>query len=145
MTDSNSSSWQHRLIFWAFAIGLVALGIYLSAVRFMDTEWLSRAGCLIVILGIWSSVGSILQERLLASRIRWRRRNALTKARARHVDDEVDPEQAQKELDEIDEAFAKSLADATHSLRMTLGVLEVSLLITGTFLWGFGDLLMAML
>ena len=37
------------------------------------------------------------------------------------------------------------LADATHNLRMTLGVLEVSLLITGTFVWGFGDLLVAML
>ncbi len=145
MTVSENSSWRHRLLLWAIAIGLVALGIYLSAVRYMNTEWLSRAGCLIVILGIWSSVGSILQERLLSSRIRWRRRNALTKARARHMGDEVDPEQAQKELDEIDEAFAKSLTDATHKLRMTLGVLEVSLLMTGTFLWGFGDLLMAAL
>jgi hypothetical protein len=28
----------------------------------------------------------------------------------------------------------------TQSLRLSFGVLEVSLLMTGTFLWGFGDL-----
>ncbi len=145
MTDSVDHSWRYRALYWTIAIVLVSFGIYLSSIRFMNNEWLSRAGCLIVILGIWSSVGSILQERLLGSRIRWRRRNAITKARARHVDEETDPEQAQKELDEIDEAFAKTLADATLNLRMTLGVLEISLLMTGTFLWGFGDLLIATL
>ena len=145
MSDSKNHSWSSRLFYWTLAVVLLLLGFYLSEIRFMQTEWLSRAGCLIVILGIWSSVGSILQERVLGSRIRWRRRNALTEANARHLAEETDPDQAQKEINEIDESFSRMLADATHNLRMTLGVLEVSLLITGTFVWGFGDLLVAML
>lgn len=145
MIDKTAQSLTWRLLYWAAAIGLVALGIYLSDIRFLGAEWLSRAGCLVVVLGIWSSVGSIIQERLLASRMRWRRRNVLASTRARQLAEDTDPVQAQKELDEIEQGFDKSLADATHSLRMTLGALEVSLLICGTLLWGFGDLLAALL
>ena len=123
------------------AFALVVLGVYLSIIRFMDSEWLSRAGCLVVMIGLWSGIGGIFQERLLTSRIRWRRRNAIVRTRARLAEEQADSEQVEKAFKEIDETFEKALAKTTQNLRLSIGVLEVSLLMTGTFLWGFGDLL----
>ena len=98
MSDSKNHSWSSRLFYWTLAVVLLLLGFYLSEIRFMQTEWLSRAGCLIVILGIWSSVGSILQERVLGSRIRWRRRNALTESNARHLAEKRIPTRHKRKL-----------------------------------------------
>ena len=126
---------------WVGAFALIVLGVYLSNIRFMNSEWLSRAGCLVVMIGLWSGIGGIFQERLLTSRIRWRRRNAIVRARARLAEEQADSEQVKKEIGEIDEIFEKESAKATQNLRLSIGVLEVSLLMTGTFLWGFGDLL----
>lgn len=130
----------NRAISWTGAFALIVLGVYLSNIRFLNSEWLSRAGCLVVMIGLWSGIGGIFQERLLVSRIRWRRRNALVRARARLAEEQANSEQVKKELDEIDETFEKESAKATQNLRLSIGVLEVSLLMTGTFLWGFGDL-----
>lgn len=107
----------------------------------MGNEWLSRSGCLVVILGIWSGLGGVIQERLLVSRLRWRRRNTIIQARARLEAQQVDPTSIEKEIGAIDEGFDQQSAELTHKLKLSIGVLEVSLLITGTFLWGFGDLL----
>jgi hypothetical protein len=73
--------------------------------------------------------------------MRWRRRNAIMQARVRLEEEQGDPERIDKELREIDDAFEKQFSELTHRLRLSLGALEVSLLMTGTFLWGFGDLL----
>jgi len=91
-------------------------------------------------LGIWSGLGGIIQERVLLGRLRWRRRNAITEARARLESQSLEATEIEKELDAIDEAFAQQAAILKQNLRLSLGILEVSLLITGTFLWGFGDL-----
>ena len=120
---------------------IIALGIYLSLIEYMNSEWLTRAGCVVVMLGIWSGVGGILQERLLVSRTKWRRRNAITAARARLSEENKGVDQADKELTEINDAFDNQMEKATQNIRLSVGVLEVSLLLTGTFLWGFGDLL----
>tara|TARA_R110002072_G_scaffold121618_1_gene255670 strand:+ start:53867 stop:54238 length:372 start_codon:yes stop_codon:yes gene_type:complete len=120
---------------------IISFGIYLSLIQFMNNEWLSRAGCMVVMLGIWSGVGGIFQERLLVSRTKWRRRNAITAAKARLREKREDDEQSEKELREINDAFDNQIEEATQNLRMSIGILEVSLLLTGTFLWGFGDLL----
>ena len=123
------------------AVLIIVLGIYLSLIEYMNSEWLTRAGCVVVMLGIWSGVGGILQERLLVSRTKWRRRNAITAARARLSEERKDVDQTDKEVTEINEAFDNQMEKATQNLRLSVGVLEVSLLLTGTFLWGFGDLL----
>ena len=107
----------------------------------MNSEWLTRAGCLIVMLGIWSSLGGIMQERLLSARMRRRLRNAKTQARARLDEQGVQADAVETELGKIDEDFEKEFSELSHDLRLSLGFLEVSLLLTGTFLWGFGDLL----
>lgn len=130
----------YQALLWMIALALITLGIYLSRIGFMGHEWLSRSGCAIVMLGIWSGLGGIIQERVLLGRLRWRRRNAITEARARLELQSPDSVEIEREMDAINEAFAQQTAKLTQSLRMSLGILEVSLLITGTFLWGFGDL-----
>ena len=62
-------------------------------------------------------------------------------AKARFIEHDIDPQQAEKELHEINELFSNELADVTQNLRWSLGLVEVILLLLGTFLWGFGDLL----
>ena len=141
MSNPIGHSLFYRTISWMSAFALVVLGVYLSNIRFMNSEWLSRAGCLVVIIGLWSGIGGIFQERILTSRISWRRRNAIVRARARLAEEQADSEQVEKELKEIDETFEKELEKTTQNLRLSIGVIEVSLLMTGTFLWGFGDLL----
>jgi len=133
-------SHRYQLILWFAALALVALGIYLTKIRFMDAEWLSRSGCAVVMLGIWSGLGVIIQERLLLGQLRWRRRNALIKARADLEEKETEPSELEGKIEEIHQAFEKQSANLVERLKMSLGVLEVSLLLTGTFLWGFGDL-----
>jgi len=92
-------------------------------------------------LGIWSGIGGVLQERLVYSRLKWRQRNVITEAKARLNEENDDSGEAEKKLAEINEAFDKQISDAMHKIRVSIGMLEVSLLMIGTFLWGFGDLL----
>ena len=140
-SDLNSHSQSYRITSSIGAVLIIAFGIYLSLIQFMNSEWLTRAGCVVVMLGIWSGVGGILQERLLVSRTKRRRRNAITAARARLSEEMKDADQTEKELTEINEAFDNQMEEATQNLRLSIGALEVSLLLSGTFLWGFGDLL----
>lgn len=131
----------HHAFLWVTAITLIALGVYLSRIEFMGYEWLSRAGCLVVILGIWSSLGVILRERMIRSRINRNLRNALIEARARMTENDKTEQEIEKEIETINYAFEKELNELTQKMKLSLGIMEVSLLMTGTFLWGFGDLL----
>lgn len=142
MSDSHTPhhSRSYRRVAWVVAFALIMAGIYLTRIQFLGIEWLTRAGCLIVMLGIWSGIGGVLQEGLLFRQTKWRRRNALTTAKARLNEDNADPEQIAKRLAEIDQSFDDLMSEAAQKLRLSIGVLEVSLLLTGTFLWGFGDI-----
>lgn len=131
----------YRLAILIIAIMIIAMGIYLSSRNFMNREWLTRAGCLVVILGIWLGIGEVIQERLLFQRNKWRRRNAITAAKARLCEEDADSEQVDQKITEINDAFDNQIAESTQNLRLSIGVLEVALLMTGTFLWGFGDLM----
>lgn len=139
-TSAHSRNYRNSL--WFIASALIALGVYLTMIRFMHAEWLSRAGCLVVMLGIWSGIGGVLQERLFFMRSKHLRRNAITAAKARLHEEGGDADRIEKELGEINTVFDNQIADATQNIRLSIGILELSLLITGTFLWGFGDLIM---
>jgi uncharacterized membrane protein YcjF (UPF0283 family) len=136
-----SHTHKQQTILWLAALSMIMLGLYLSYIQFMMSEWLSRAGCLVVILGIWSSLGSIIQERVLMSRLHMRRRAALVRARRRQRANKMDQEAIDKELADIENTFLAQATKLEQELKFSMGVLEVSLLITGTFLWGFGDLI----
>ena len=139
--DSFMQSRHHQILLWIVAICLIVSGIFLSRIEFMGTEWLTRTGCLIVILGIWSGLSVIVQEQIILSRLKRQKRNSLTCARARLAEEGLDKEATDKEIEGINEAYEKQAEELTQKLKFSLGVLEMSLLITGTFLWGFGDLL----
>ena len=75
-------------------------------------------------------------------RTKWRRYKALAAAKARLDKEKVEPEEAEKQIAAINESFDNQITEAAHTLRFSVGVLEVSLLMTGTFLWGFGDFIL---
>ena len=140
-SKQTNRSYRYPAALWLTALGMIALGFYLSYINFMDTEWLTRAGCAIVMLGIWSGLGVIVQERTMLTSMQKRRRNAITEAKARDHSNTADTLTLDKEIEEINEAFDKKILERTQQIRMSFGALEVSLLIFGTFIWGFGDLL----
>jgi len=106
----------------------------------MGREWLIRAGCLVAMLGIWSGLGGIIQERILANSIRGRRRNAIVQAKAALLEKDSNPETTDAEIKKIEESFEAQLSHASERLRLSVGIDEVVLVLTGTFIWGFGDL-----
>ncbi len=128
----------HALILWALAAALLALGVWLSLIEVLDRNWLARAGCLVVVLGIWSGVGGMLEVRLVRRALEFRRRLALSRARYRYRRDE---EKRTARLAEVNDRFDKRVAAHSDRLGFSFGVLEGSLLVTGTLIWGFGDLL----
>lgn len=122
------------------AIAVIGTGVYLSLIQFMGREWFTRSGCLVVMLGIWSALGGIVQERLLNTRVRQKQRNAIVRARAELLEKNADADTTEAELAKINEVYEAQLSHAAEKLRFSIGFQEVSLLLTGTFIWGFGDL-----
>ena len=135
-----SKSAYSRIGTWCIAVVLVCLGIYLSITQFMGREWLTRAGCLVAMLGIWSGLGGIIQERILTTRIRRKQRNAIVHARAKLLEKDIDPKTLDTEIIKINDLFNAQLSHAAERLRLSVGIDEVVLVLTGTFIWGFGDL-----
>lgn len=115
-------------------------GFYLTQIHYLAEEWFTRAGCLVVILGVWSSLGVIVQERLIVRQSQWRRNRALNKFKLKHAQVK-DKAQLEQERNAINSEFDKQVTRAVDHLKLSIGAREVSLLISGTLIWGFGDLL----
>ena len=131
---------RHRLIHGLVALSLIVLGVYLSIIQFAGLEWLTRTGCLIVVLGVWSGLGGIIQERLLICHLNFQHRVALARVKRKLRKLNVSTDYIEKEIQSIEDDFEDKTEKILHAVRLQLGILEVSLLITGTLLWGFGDL-----
>lgn len=131
---------RHPFINWLLAIVIAALGVYLSIIQFAGLEWLSRSGCLIAVLGVWSGLGGIIQERVLIGRLNFHHRITLVRAKRKLRRLKVPTENIESELQTIEDGFEEKTEKILQAVRLQLGILEVSLLITGTLLWGFGDL-----
>ena len=128
----------HGIILWIVAIAAIITGYYLSTIRFLDQDWLSRAGCLIVVLGIWSGFGGLIEEKILHRGLRIRKFMAMRRVRMAFG---ADTEEMEKQIQQIQDKFSERLEELRHKLGISVGAIEASLLITGTLLWGFGDLL----
>lgn len=133
---------RQPIVTWLLSFILVGLGYYLSDIQFLGLEWLTRSGCLIVLLGVWLSIGSIIEERLLLSKLNVQQRIILSRTRMKLRKINAPQEYIDKEINAMDEEFDDKIEEIRDNVRYQLGVLEVSLLMTGTFLWGFGDLLL---
>ena len=130
-----------QALMWLGEVVLFAAGVYLTHIRYLGTEWMSRSGCLVVVLGIWSGLGGIIQERVLLGQMELRRRMATVRLRQHMRRRGVEQERMDKELADIDKRYDAKDEKISNHLRLSIGLLEVSLLVTGTLLWGFGDLL----
>lgn len=133
---------SHQTIFlWVLAVGFIAAGIYLTKIEFLHLEWLTRSGCIITLLGIWSSIGGIFQERLAMSHLNIQYRIALSKTKLKLRKINAPKEYIDKEVEALEDAYELQQDAVKDHFRLHLGIVEVSLLMLGTFVWGFGDLL----
>jgi len=132
---------RQPIMAWVLSITLIAIGYYLSEIRFLQLEWLTRSGCLIVLLGVWSSIGAIIAERILISKLNIQHRIVLSRSKIKLRKMKAPQDYIDKEIDTIEDDFDDRVEVIKDNVRYQLGILEVSLLMTGTFIWGFGDLL----
>jgi hypothetical protein len=89
------------------------------------------------VLGVWSSIGVVLHEKLISRRASWIRNKELRQLKAKHLGDS----EIALGIDQVNADHDQRLNLAMQDLRMSVGVLEISLLISGTLVWGFGDLM----
>jgi uncharacterized membrane protein YcjF (UPF0283 family) len=128
-------------VYWILALVCFALGLYLSSIAWLQAEWFSRSGCLVVVLGIWSSIGVIFHEKLITRRAMWIRNKELRQLKANLLEDS----EIALGIDQVNANHDQRLNLAIQDLRLSIGVLEMSLLISGTLVWGFGDLIVSVL
>ena len=132
-------------LYWILAILCFYLGYYLTQINYMNFEWFTRSGCMVIILGGWASLGVILKEKVIVQKHTWRRNQALAKSKFKILKGRHHHTLNQAEIDEINRTHDTELADQLQHLRMSIGALEVSLLISGTLVWGFGDIFLSLL
>jgi hypothetical protein len=135
---------RQPIMAWLLSLTLISMGYYLSKTQFLGIEWLTRSGCLIVLLGVWSSIGAIIAERVLISKLNIQHRVVLSRAKMKLRKINAPAEYIDKEIKTIEDNFDDKIDVVKDNVRYQLGILEVSLLMTGTFIWGFGDLLFKM-
>lgn len=130
------------MIIWLLSLFAISAGFYLSLIDFYGIEWVTRSGCVVVLLGVWSGMGGIIEERILVSRFDVQRRLALSKAKQKLRKINAPNEYVIKEVESIELDYERKMEQLRNKVRLQLGMIEVSLLLTGTFVWGFGDLLL---
>jgi hypothetical protein len=131
---------RQPIMAWLLSLTLLVIGYYLSEIQFLGLEWLTRSGCLIVLLGVWSSIGAIIAERVLISKLNIQHRIVLSRSKIKLRKINAPKEYIDNEINTIEDAFDDKIDVIKDNVRYQLGILEVSLLMTGTFIWGFGDL-----
>ena len=123
---------------WWLAVVILIGGAAIPVLNVSDSSWFSRAGCLVVMLGIWSGLGGLIRQKILNKRIAMRNRSAERRLRRKYRYDQATLD---VELIQLEKRFAE-LTDKHHTkLQLSVGVQEATLLILGTFVWGFGDLI----
>ena len=133
---------RNHIILIAVTLILLGLGYYFSIIHFLDKEWLSRSGSLIVVLGIISGFSGIIEERLFLSRLAIRERIELLQKKRKLRLLKVAPVFIEEELQDIEDKFETLADESTSSIKFNAGLIEGVLLIFGTVVWGFGDLLL---
>ena len=134
------SSTKHNILLSVIAVTLLFMGFYLSRITFWDTEWLSRFGSLIVILGIGSGFTGIIQERVLLGRLEIKRRIEVARSKRKCRKMNAQADYIEKELKSINDHFEQEEDILAQAIKFSFGMMEGVLLIIGTLVWGFGDL-----
>ncbi|NVK25966.1 MAG: hypothetical protein HWE10_13650 [Gammaproteobacteria bacterium] len=138
---SRRGSFTYQFGLLLMTIALLFAGVYLTHIEFMQKEWLSRTGSLVVVLGILSGFSGIIFERMLQSRFNIKMRLAIAKQKKKLRKLNAEQAYIDKELAAIEESFELEGLALTQKLKYSIGLSEGLLLILGTLVWGFGDLI----
>ena len=90
---------------WLLSLTLIFIGYYLSEIRFLQLEWLTRSGCLIVLIGVWSSIGAIIAERVLISKLNIQHRIVLSRTKIKLRKMNAPKDYIDKEIETIEDDF----------------------------------------
>lgn len=140
--ESNQSIASHSLktenyIIWIVSITVVVLGIVMSTIPILDRDWLARAGAVVVMMGIWSGIGGIIRYSILREKLATAKRRGEMRAQTHY---QKDPEELEKILSDLNQQYINDAESLRSELSITIGMQEAVLLLSGTILWGFGDL-----
>ena len=123
---------------WTVAIVVVLLGVIFSVIPIIDRFWLARAGAVVVMLGIWSGVGGIFRYSMMRERLYANKRRGTMRAQRKYQND---TEELKQLLSDLNQQYINDVEQLRSKLSISVGIQEATLLLIGTFLWGFGDLL----
>lgn len=123
---------------WFIALLVIVVGFSLSWWNVWDWLWLARAGSLVVALGIWSGLSILLGEQVFERTYELRRRLLVARARIRYRNDAV---KRAEEIGALETWLDERLERHRGEHRISIGILEATLLIVGTLLWGFGNII----
>ncbi|WP_076419461.1 hypothetical protein [Colwellia sp. UCD-KL20] len=135
-------STRSQVIIVLLSFIILGLGYYFSTINLLNKEWLSRSGSLVVVLGIISGFSGIIQERLLISRLEIRKRVELLQKKRKLRLIKAEKDFIEKELTDIEGDFTDQANNLMNSIKFNVGIIEGLLLIFGTVIWGFGDIIM---
>ena len=133
---------RHHVVLFVLTLLILGLGYYFSLIQLLDTEWFSRSGSVVVVLGIISGFSGIIEERVLMSRLSIRKRVEILQKKRKLRLLKATPDYVQEELDDIEEKYLILIKESMHSIKFNAGISEGILLILGTLTWGFGDIVL---
>ncbi|MEJ6077560.1 hypothetical protein MT391_03285 [Vibrio sp. 1-Bac 57] len=133
---------RHHVVLFVLTALILGLGYYFSLIQLLDTEWFSRSGSVVVVLGIISGFSGIIEERVLMSRLSIRKRVEILQKKRKLRLLNATPDYVQEELDDIEEKYLILIKESMHSIKFNAGISEGILLILGTLTWGFGDIVL---
>ena len=133
---------RHHVVLFVLTLLILGLGYYFSLIQLLDTEWFSRSGSVVVVLGIISGFSGIIEERVLMSRLSIRKRLEILQKKRKLRLLKATPDYVQEELDDIEEKYLILVKESMHSIKFNAGISEGILLILGTLTWGFGDIVL---
>ena len=131
---------RHHVVLFVLTLLILGLGYYFSLIQLLDTEWFSRSGSVVVVIGIISGFSGIIEERVLMSRLSIRKRLEILQKKRKLRLLKATPDYVQEELDDIEEKYLILIKESMHSIKFNAGISEGILLILGTLTWGFGDI-----
>jgi len=133
---------RHHIVLFVLTLLILGLGYYFSLIQLLDTEWFSRSGSVVVVLGIISGFSGIIEERVLMSRLSIRKRFEILQKKRKLRLLKAAPAYVQEELNEIEEKYLLLSKESMNSIKFNAGISEGVLLILGTLIWGFGDIVL---
>jgi len=128
----------HGPAMWWLAALILLTGAAVPVLGLGSSQWFARSGCMVVMLGIWSGLGGVIWGKILDKRLAIRQHHSRRRLQSKY---RYEPDVLDEELAHLDKRFAELVEKHHKRLQLSIGVQEATLLLLGTFVWGFGDLI----